>query len=271
MTDAEFIRISRFLKNKYGIDMTQKREIMVGRLDNNLRKHGFESYSAYMNAVETDITGNMEKELVNLLTTNHTYFMREFEHIDFLKQEILPWLSRLESQSKDLSIWCGASSTGEEPYTVAMTLLDYFGLEHKYWDTKVLATDISTDVLYTATQGIYTREQIEGLPQHWKRRYFKPIEGGERFEVSQELKDEVIFRQLNLMDPFPFRRKMHVIFLRNVMIYFDKETKHKLIQKIYDLLVPGGYLFVGRTETIERGEIPFSMVQPSIFRKPEVR
>lgn len=271
MTDAEFIRISRFLKGKYGIDMTQKREIMVGRLDNTLRRYGYESYSAYMNAVETDITQNMEKELVNLLSTNHTYFMREFEHFEFLKQEILPWLARIESQSKDLSIWCGASSTGEEPYTLAMILLDYFGLEHRNWDTKVLATDISTDVLKTATLGRYTREQIEGLPLHWKRRFFKPIENGERFEVTGELKDEVIFRQLNLMDPFPFRRKMHVIFLRNVMIYFDKETKQKLIQRIYDLLLPGGYLFVGRTETIERGEVPFQMVQPSVFRKPEVR
>lgn len=270
MTDEEFIRISRFIKGKYGIDMTQKREIMAGRLENNLRKHGFETYLAYMNAVETDITGNLEKELVNLLTTNHTFFMREFEHFDFMRQEILPWLSRHEMQSKDLAIWCGASSTGEEPYTVAMLLMDYFGLEHKHWDTKVLATDISTAVLQTATQGIYTREQVEGLPENWKRRYFKPIEGGEKYQVSQELRDQVIYRQLNLMDPFPFRRKMHVIFLRNVMIYFDKETKQKLIQKIYDLLVPRGYLFVGRTETIDRGEVPFMMVQPSIFRKPEV-
>lgn len=271
MTDAEFIRISRFLKSKYGIDMTQKREIVEGRLYNNLHRHGFESYSAYMNAVETDITGQMEKELVNLLTTNHTYFMREFEHIEFLKQEVLPWLSKMESKNRDLSIWCGACSTGEEPYTVAMMLMDFFGLEHSAWDTKVLATDISTQVLGVATQGIYTKEQIEGLPQHWKRRYFKPIENGERYQVTQELKDEVIFRQLNLMEPFPFRRKMHVIFLRNVMIYFDKETKQNLIHKIYDLLLPGGYLFVGRTETIDRGELPFVMVQPSIFRKPEVR
>lgn len=271
MTDAEFIRISRFLKGKYGIDMTQKREIMVGRLDNTLRRYGYESYSAYMNAVETDITGRMEKELVNLLSTNHTYFMREFEHFEFMKQQVLPWLSRLESQSKDLSIWCGASSSGEEPYTIAMLLLDYFGLEHRNWDTKVLATDISTDVLQTATLGRYTKEQVESLPLHWRRRFFKAIENGERYEVTQELKDEVIFRQLNLMDPFPFRRKMHVIFLRNVMIYFDKETKQKLIQKIYDQLLPGGYLFVGRTETVERGEVPFQMVQPSIFRKPEVR
>lgn len=270
MTDAEFIRISQFLKSRYGIDMTHKKEIVTGRLENTLRKNGWDSYSAYMNAVESDVTGKLERELVNLLTTNHTYFMREFEHFDFLRQEVLPWLKDKERSRRDLSIWCGASSTGEEPYMVAMMMLDYFGLEHNSWDTKVLATDISTEVLQTAVNGIYSSEQVEGLPENWKRRFMKPIGDGTRYQVTQELKNEVIFRQFNLMDTFPFRRKMHIIFLRNVMIYFDRETKRKLIQKVYDILEPGGYLFVGRTETIEREHVPFIMVQPSIFRKPEV-
>lgn len=269
LTDAEFNRISIFIKNKYGIDLTQKREIVNGRLENTIRKGGYDSYSAYMNAVETDITGRLEKELVNLLTTNHTYFMREFEHFDYMRKTILPWLQNKEKNSKDLKIWCAASSSGEEPYTIAMTLMDYFGLEHRFWDTKVLATDISTDVLQTAVRGIYTKEQINGLPENWKRRFFKSIDGGERFEATAELKNEVIFRQFNLMDMFPFRSKMHVIFLRNVMIYFDKKDKNDLLRRIYDLLEPGGYLFVGRTETIERGKVPFQMVEPSIFRKPE--
>lgn len=270
MTEVEFVRISQFLKSRYGIDMTQKKEIVAGRLDNTIRREGFESYSAYMNAIESDITGNLERELVNLLTTNHTYFMREFEHFDFLKSVILPWLKNKERVTKDLRIWCGASSTGEEPYMIAMLLVEYFGLEHSHWDTKVLATDISTDVLKTATAGIYKTEQIEGLPDHWKRRFLRQLDAG-HYQVTQELKDEVIFRQFNLMERFPFRRKMHVIFLRNVMIYFDKPTKRELIRKIYDILEPGGYLFVGRTETIERGDVPFEMVQPSIFRKPEER
>lgn len=268
MTEAEFIRISRFLKGKYGIDMTHKKEIIAGRLDNTLRRGGWESYSAYMNAVESDITGNLEKELVNLLTTNHTYFMREFEHFDFIKKEVLPWLSQKEKASKDLRIWCGASSTGEEPYTLAMLLMEYFGLEHNKWDTTVLATDISTDVLRTAFEGIYTSEQIANLPDNWKRRFFKVIEDGQRVRVTEELKKQVIFRQFNLMDAFPFRRKMHIVLLRNVMIYFDKDTRYTLIKKIYELLEPGGYLFVGRTETIEKRDIPLNMIQPSIFRKP---
>lgn len=269
MTEIEFARISQFLKNKYGIDMTHKKEIVSGRLENTLRKKGYENYTQYMNALEKDITGNMERELVNLLTTNHTYFMREFEHFDFLRKQVLPWLKTKEQYNKDLRIWCGASSTGEEPYMIAMMLIDFFGLEHSKWDTKVLATDISTDVLQIATKGIYTAEQVGGLPENWKRRFFKVVDNGNYYEVTNELKEEVIFRQFNLMEAFPFRRKMHVIFLRNVMIYFDVETKRKLIQKIYDWLEPGGYLFVGRTETIERQEVPFEMVQPSIFRKSE--
>lgn len=267
MTDAEFDRISRFVKSRYGIDMTHKKEIVTGRLENMLRKKGLDNYTTYMNAVESDISGELERELVNLLTTNHTYFMREFEHFDFLRGEVLPWLKEKERNSRDLCFWCGASSTGEEPYMVAMMLKDFFGLEHDSWDTKVLATDISTDVLQTAVRGIYSNEQVEGLPEHWKRRFMHPIDNGTQYEITPELKQEVIFRQFNLMDPFPFRRKMHVIFLRNVMIYFDRETKARLVRKICDVLEPGGYLFVGRTETVERGDVPLEMVQPSIFRK----
>ena len=150
---------------------------------------------------------------------------------------------------------------------VAMMLMDFFGLEHRFWDTKVLATDISTEVLQHAIKGVYTKEQIAALPEQWKRRFLRPMGDGEHYSVTQELKDEVIFRQFNLMDSFPFKRKMHIIFLRNVMIYFDHLTKQRLVQKIYDVMEPGGYLLIGRTETIDRDEIPFQMIQPSIFRK----
>lgn len=268
MTDMEFSRISSFLKSRYGIDMTAKKEIMDGRLANMLRRNGWNTYTDYMNAVESDITGQMEKELVNLLTTNHTYFMREFEHLQFLKTEILPYLKQKEYASKDLRIWCGAASSGEEPYMIAMTLLDFFGFEHENWDTKVLATDISTEALGTAMRGIYSRTAVEGLPEHWKRRFFRMAPSGESYQATEELKNEIIFRQFNLMNEFPFRRKMHVVFLRNVMIYFDKETKQRLVQKVYDFLEPGGYLIVGKTETVDREETPFEMVRPSIFRKP---
>lgn len=267
MTDEEFVRIQRFLKSRYGIDMSRKKEIVQGRLENYIRTGGWRTYTEYMNAVEGDFTRKLEKQLVNLLSTNHTYFMREFEHFDYLRQVVLPDLRKKEEKSRDLCIWCGASSTGEEPYMVAMLLMDFFGLEHGAWDTKVLATDISTEALRHAAMGIYTKEQMEALPEHWKRRFFCPQAGGERYEATQELKNEVLFRQFNLMEPFPFKRKMHIVFLRNVMIYFDSNTKRELMRKVYDVMEPGGYLFIGRTETIERGSTPFQMVLPSIFRK----
>ena len=261
------MRISRFIKGRYGIDMSKKKEIVHGRLENYIRRAGYGSYHEYMDAVENDFTGELEKELVNMLTTNHTFFMREFEHFEFMRQTVLPYFRERERKNKDLAIWCGASSTGEEPYMLAMLLQDFFGLEHDMWDTQILATDVSTEVLEQAVRGIYKEEQIAGLPESWKRRFLHRLSDGESWEICKELKEQVLFRQFNLMEPFPFRRKMHVIFLRNVMIYFDHETKRELIRKLYDVMEPGGYLFIGRTETLDRDVVPLKMVQPSIFRK----
>lgn len=267
MTEKEFIRIQTFLKGRYGIDMTKKKIIVEGRLENYVRMHGWSDYTAYMDAVESDISGELEKKLVDLLTTNHTYFMRESEHFDIFRKEVLPWLKEKEKNSRDLHIWCGASSSGEEPYTLAMVIKDFFGFEHNKWDTQILATDVSTEILEKAIEGVYGEEQIEPIPEHWKRRYFRKISGTDNYMVTDELKKEVLFRKFNLMDPFPFKRKLHVIFLRNVMIYFDEATKQKLLKKIYDVLEPGGYLFLGQTESLDRGVIPFKLVQPSVFRK----
>lgn len=269
MTNQEFIRISGYMKKKYGIDMSRKQEIVQGRMENYIRSGGWDSYTQYMNALQQDVTGALEKELVNLLTTNHTYFMREWEHFDFLKSQILPELQKKENDRKDLCIWCGASSTGEEPYTLAMILQDFFGLEKGKWNTQILATDISTNALKSAVEGIYTEEQVKTLPERWRNRFFRRTKDGLRYQVTETIKKEVIFRKFNLMDAFPFRRKMHIIFLRNVMIYFDGETKEQLIRKLYDVMEPGGYLFVGRTETIDKNIMPFQLVQPSVFQKPE--
>ncbi len=269
MTDDELQRISYFMKHRYGIELGSKKVIVSGRLQNYVIKNGWNSFHEYMDAVETDITGTQEKILVNFLTTNHTYFMREFEHFDFMRKEVLPWLKKTNADTKDLHIWCGAASTGEEPYMLAMLLMDFFGLERGQWDTKVLATDISTKALSQAMLGIYSAEQLEKLPDNWRRHFFRAIDGADQYQVTDELKNEVLFRKFNLMDPFPFRKKMHVIFMRNVMIYFSDETKRKLVQKMYDILEPGGYLFIGTTESIDRNHTPFQIIQPSIFRKRE--
>jgi len=256
------------MKAKYGIDMNHKEVIVNGRLENFMNRSGFADYDEMMDVMEKDITGDLERQLVNMLTTNHTYFMREAEHFEFMKKTVLPYLVEKEKNTKDLRVWCAASSTGEEPYTLAMVIREFLALDVDRWDATVLATDISTNVLQRAIEGRYTGEQIEPLPSNWKRRYFKPLPAADIWEATPELKNSVMFRKFNLMDNFPFRHKMHVIFIRNVMIYFDEPTRVKLLKKLYDLLEPGGYLFLGKTETLDKGTLPFEMVEPSIFRKP---
>lgn len=266
ISDHELEEIIRFVKDRSGIDLSGKKVLITGRLDHYLAQNGYASYSEYMQSVRNDITGNEAINLVNSLTTNHTFFMREFDHFEFLRKEILPELKKTESQKKDLRIWSAACSTGEEPYTLAMVLKDFFGLEHDQWDTKVLATDLDTRVIAGAVKGRYKEDQIKNVPSVWKQRYFKRFDDV-YYEVKPELKKEVIFRQFNLMDPFPFRGKFHVVFLRNVMIYFDDATKRKLVDKIYEFTEPGGYLFIGATEFIDRNATDFKYVCPSVFRK----
>ena len=266
ITDSEFNRIVGYVKGNFGIDLSQKRVLIMGRFENYLLRNGFDSYNDYMTEVEKDPSGEEAKNLINVLTTNHTYFMRESEHFDYMRQIVLPQLRKKEAARKDLRIWSAASSTGEEPYTIAMVLMDFFGIEHKAWDTKVLATDISTRVLEHASRGMYLKEQVEPLPPKWKQRYFKQI-NSEQYVAKDVLKKELIFRRFNLMNDFPFRRKFHVVFLRNVMIYFEDETKYNLLNKIYDFMEPGGYLFIGTTENLDKNKTRFEYVRPSIYRK----
>ena len=269
ITDNEFRRVAVYMKDNYGIDLSQKKVIINGRLENYLRKSGWANLDAYMDALKTDRSGQLDKMLVNFLTTNHTYFMREFEHFEYFRGTVLPWLKAKEERKKELRMWWGGASTGEEPYMIAMVLADFFGMERTKWDTKILATDISTKVLKQALAGVYSAEQLKNLPSNWKKNFFKPVAGGSQYLVSDELKRQVLFRQFNLMSPFPFRKKMHTVFLRNVMIYFDEPTKNQLLQKVYNCLEPGGYLFIGTTETLDRNSTPFQIIQPSIFRKKE--
>lgn len=268
MTEEEFIKIRQFVHDRIGVDLSQKRALIEGRLERYLVQNGFQSYMEYMQMVEQDTTGKEVENLVHTLTTHHTYFLRDPFHFEYYQKEVLPYLRKKEAATKDLRIWSAASSTGEEPYTLAMINLDYFGLDHENWDTKILATDVSAQVLTFAGRGIYSEEQIEVLPEQWRRRYFTVASPG-YYEAKEALKQEVIFRQFNLMNPLPFRKKFHVVFLRNVMIYFQGETKKKLIQRIYDFLEPGGYLFIGTTESVDRDDVGLEFVMPSVYRKAE--
>ncbi|MGE5677881.1 MAG: CheR family methyltransferase, partial [Pseudomonadota bacterium] len=247
ITDKEFKQLADYIKMNYGINLKKEKQTLVmGRLANVLSVKGFKSFSDYYDYVVADRTGEAVITLVDRITTNHTFFMREPEHFYFFKDQVLPYLSGTV-KDKDLRIWCAACSSGEESYTLAMILDEYFGNEKGAWDTKVLATDISDKVLTIARNGIYSKERIAPLPANWRLGYFSKLDN-ENLVVSEKIKNEVIYRKLNLMEErFPFKRRFHTIFIRNVMIYFDNETKEKLVNKLYDQMEPGGYLFIGHS------------------------
>lgn len=268
LTDSEFNRIVTYVTQHYGIDLRTKRTLIKAQLESYILRKGFRNFDEFMNKVELNMLGNEAEKLVNALTTNHTYFWREPVHFEYMTRVVLPYFEKKLEKTKDLRIWCGASSTGEEPYTIGMTLLDYFGLQRSAWDTRVLATDISTDVLESAVRGVYSKEAVAPLPDKWKQLFFRSISADE-CEVTDELRDELIFRRFNLMDPLPFRQKLHIVFLRNVMIYFQDDVKYRLVNRIYEQLEPGGYLFIGTTEALVKDKVQFRYVQPSIYRKEE--
>lgn len=262
----EFMKLVHYMRENYGINLEQKLTLVEGRLWSVLNQKGFKTLEEYFNFVINDRTGEESKTLLTRLTTNYTYFMREDLHYKFLTAEVLPPL--VESlPTKDLRIWSAGCSSGEEPYTTAMVLDDYFGIRKKQWDSKILATDISPQVLKMGEEAVYPVDHLKNLPPTWKTKYFKPAGPG-YFQINDALRKEVIFRSFNLMTKvFPFKRKFHVIFCRNVMIYFDMPTRNALVERFYDALEPGGYLFIGLSETVNKVDTRFQFVRPSIYRK----
>jgi len=262
----DFNRIATFIKKEAGIDLSEKYVLVSTRLESFFSANGITDTATYLNMALVQSSKESE-ELINLLTTNHTFFWRENQHFEFMLSTVLPELKKKCSISKDMRIWCAASSTGEEPYTLAMAAMDSLGPDYHLWDTTVLATDISTKVLSRAQNGIYSADAIKDLPVNWQHRFFK--KRGDIVEASDELKNRVIFRKLNLIEPYPFRKPLHVIFVRNVLIYFDEPTKRDIVKRMTDALAPGGYLFVGTTESISKLSDDLEYVQPSVYRKKQ--
>jgi chemotaxis protein methyltransferase CheR len=264
ITDEEFSYLVKYLQSNFGINLTQKRVLLEGRLSNYMLERGHENYMQYIKAVEADKSGNELTNLLNKVTTNHTYFMREADHFEFLQNTILPHMEQ-NVRDRDLRVWCAASSTGEEPYTLAMILEDFFSKGGSAWDKVLLATDLSVRVLDHAKKGEYLAESIEKVPDAWKRKYFQKLDA-DRVRVIDKLRSQVVFKRFNLMDPISAKKPFHVIFCRNVMIYFDGPTKDALCNRFHNVLAPGGFLIVGQTESVSKAT-PFQYVKPSIYRK----
>lgn len=267
ITDKEFTQLAKYIKDNYGINLKEEKKMLViGRLHTVLAEKNFENFSQYYKYLISDKTGNAVNILVNKITTNHTYFMREKNHFDYLRDRALPSLMNVV-KDRDLRIWCAGCSSGEEAYTLAM-MLDQFCQEQKlWWDKKILATDISDKVLNIAKKGVYQKEQIIPLPEVWKRDYLKKVDS-DNFIFADKIKNEIIYRKFNLMERlFPFKKKFHVIFCRNVMIYFDMNTKNELIHKFYNSMEHGGYLFIGHSESLGGQSTGFKYIMPSVYRK----
>lgn len=264
LTDREFHELVDYMKSNYGINLSKKRLLIESRLFSVLSEMEISSFSEYFERIRRNERGELNT-MLNKLTTNHTYFMREPDHFEFLRDIILPEQEKTNS-ARDLRIWSAGCSTGEEAYTAVMVMKDYFGVKCETgWDYRIFATDISTHVLEEAKRGVYAQESLKNVPPRWERLYFR--EEGQSYLLSDEIKKEVIFRKQNLMEPFSLSKPFDLIFCRNVMIYFEQETKNRLISKFYDALKPGGYLFIGHSETIQRDASDFRYVRPSIYRK----
>lgn len=271
ISDAEFHSIRDIVYERFGIALTeQKRGLVVGRLQKILRQHGFKTFKEYYEHLVADKTNVAITELANQITTNHTFFFRESEHFEFFKSDILPWMVKEHKAKKnnDLRLWCAAASSGEEPYTLIITLLEYFGMDYSNWDCGLLATDISEKALVAAKRGVYDQARLQGVSPLIINKYFKKTAEG--FEVIDKVKKEVTIRKFNLMsERLPFRKQFDCIWCRNVMIYFDTPTKHALVNRMYQQTVNGGYLLIGHSETLSRDQTQWKYVKPAVYRKEE--
>ena len=264
ISEDDFQRLTHFVKKHYGVNLTAKKHLIESRLGGVVAGMGFTDFNHYVEHIISDPKKLDLQILMERLTTNHTYFMREADHFDFFQEYILPRLEK-NCKRRSLSIWSAGCSTGEEPYTLAMVLEDYFGRKIPPWDTRILATDISRQVLDTARKGVYKAENVQTLPWMWLDKYF--IKEEDCYAVAPTIKKNVIYREFNLMGAIQFKIPFDVIFCRNVMIYFDRETKEALVDRFYSALNPGGYLIVGHAEALNPANLKFEQLTSSIYRK----
>ena len=263
ISDQEFAMFQRLLYKLSGINLSEnKKVLLVGRLQKRLREFGFDTYSQYYRLLSSGQNPGEVQTMVDLMTTNETYFFREPKHFDFLRDEIL----RGRFSNETFRIWSAASSTGEEAYTMAMVLAE--ALSRQPWE--VVGTDISTKVVEKAQRGHYPLDRNEGIPPAFLSKYcLKGVRAhAGTFLISSALRDKVHFHHANLTKPLPAELGMFdVIFLRNVMIYFDQETKSKVVGHLVQHLKRGGYFIVGHSETLNGIENGMSMLRPTVYQR----
>ncbi len=270
ITEEEFSLFRDYIHQKFGINLTdKKRSLLVSRLQKIIRESGFGSFQNYYDHLVKNNDNAHIQELVNRISTNHTFFNREKDHFDYFFQTALPEVtSELKKKGKkDLRIWCAGCSTGEEAYMLLMLLDEFLGQDHHDWNAGILATDISQHVLNIAQKGIYSEEKINSLPKSLRDKYTVKIDNG-NYQIIDRLRKEATFRRFNLMNNvYPFKNSFHIIFCRNVMIYFDEIDRKKVVEHFYHLNEPDGYLFIGHSETLGRKQQAYTYISPALYKK----
>ncbi len=261
-TSKDFEQVRKLIYDYAGISLNPSKEDMVySRLARRLRATGLDSFSEYLSRLEQDGDSAEWQSFVNSLTTNLTAFFREEHHFPLLADHV-----RKQRDKHPIMLWCSASSTGEEPYSMAMTMLDLYGSSMP--PVKILATDLDTNVLAKAEAGVYPLERLEKLPEEKLKRYFLKGKGANAgfAQVRPELRNMITFRQLNLLDKtWPIRGPFDAIFCRNVMIYFDKQTQLQILQRFAPMLQPDGLLFAGHSESFHNAAEIFKLRAKTVY------
>jgi len=263
-TDFDFLR--KISNDHTGILVPDdKFNMFYSRLSKRLRKLELTSFKEYCTYLENNSEQEFT-EFINAVTTNLTSFFREKHHFDYLKETLIPELLQKNNSKKTIRVWSAGCSTGEEPYSIAMTLLENVPSD---WDIKILATDLDTHVLETASTGIYSIDSVKGLDKSTLRCWFKKGKGlnNDKVKLNKECQSIIQFRHLNLMQDWPIKNIVDFIFCRNVLIYFNKETKKKLVARYSKLLTPGSRLFIGHSESLHQLKTDFKLIGKTIYKK----
>lgn len=267
MDNNLFNKFRQLIYETSGINLSdQKKALVVGRLSKRIHTLGINDFKDYYEYVINDKSGQEIIKLIDFISTNVTHFFRENDHFDFLKEKLIEW--KEEGQTK-FRIWSSACSTGEEPYSIAITAME--ALNSSFVDLKILATDISTRVLEQCRKGEYYAHKVDNIPGYLLQKYFekRKVNNDWVYVVSDRIKKLITFSRLNLIEtPYPMKGPFDVIFCRNVMIYFDDKVRNILVNEIYRLLKPKGYLLVGHSESITSTQTGFRIVKPSVYYKP---
>jgi chemotaxis protein methyltransferase CheR len=272
LSEKDFKTVSDLVYKYCGINLHQgKRELVRARLAKRLRQLKMRTFSEYIKYATNDPTGKEFTTLIDTISTNLTSFFREKQHFDYLNNVYFPEMlaKKKARNSKKIRVWSAGCSSGEEPYSIAITLLDLLATQQN-WDIKILATDISTQILDKAKKGVYEPARVEPVSAHQKQKYLIKIKEGHDtyYQAGPNLKKIIYFARLNLMEQWPVQGPLEFIFCRNVMIYFDKPTQQKLVNRYWELLDSGGLLFTGHSESLTGIKHKFAYVQPTIYKKP---